>query len=219
MNLSRPTYVKNLQAAKIGLMADSHGSSETIEQAITFFRDQNCGPIYHLGDICDSHRPETADGCVQILRENEILAIKGNNDYAILLNRDPKLIKETTHQYLEALPLIREQDEAILVHSLPFVEELGLSAMIGLMRKRVARRFFKEYDHRVLFRGHSHSPQIIRPVAEEIVKMPLSPGQRINLQQSRPCIITCGALTEGLCLIWNQAESSLECLSFLTYNK
>lgn len=195
-------------------MADSHGSQEAIALAIKFLRKQNCGPIYHLGDICDSHQPETANECVRLLIENEILAIKGNNDYAILLSRDRQLIHETTHHYLETLPLIRERREAIFVHSLPFTEELGLSAMIGVMRKRIAKRFFNEFDKNILFRGHSHSPQMLRPLAGKILRININEGEKINLKRVLPCIITCGALTEGLCMIWDQEEASLACLSF-----
>ena len=195
-------------------MADSHGSQESIVLAIKFLRKQNCGIIYHLGDICDSHRPETANDCVRLLMKNEILAIRGNNDYAILLSRDRQVISETTHHYLEILPLKRELGNALFVHSLPFTEELGLSAMIGVMRKRIATRFFKEFDQHILFRGHSHSPQIYYELEGKITKTKINEGEKINLKQFLPCIITCGALTEGLCMIWDQKNSSLTCLSF-----
>lgn len=200
--------------SKIGIMADSHGSSETIKAAIEFFRQENCRPVFHLGDICDSHRPETADECVRLLQENDVLAIKGNNDYAILLNQDKKIINPTTHRFLENLPLAREENGAAFVHSLPFVEELGLSAMIGTMRNHVAARFFQESSARILFRGHSHSPQIIRRIDGQIRKAVIREGEKIDLHQVRPCIITCGALTEGLCMIWNRKDECLYCLSF-----
>lgn len=195
-------------------MADSHGSQEAIALAAKFLRKKKCGIIYHLGDICDSHRPETANDCVRLLMENEILGIQGNNDYAILLSRDRQLISETTHHYLESLPLMRKQREAILVHSLPFAEELGLSAMIGVMRERLAKRFFKEFSKNILFRGHSHSSQIISQLEGKIIKTDINEGEKINLKQFLPCIITCGALTDGLCMIWDQENSSLACLSF-----
>jgi predicted phosphodiesterase len=214
MNLSPSLKKHTPQFQQIGIMADSHGSPEVIESGIVYLQERNCRPIYHLGDICDSHRPETANECVRLLKENEILAIKGNNDYAILLSRDRKLIHETTHQYLETLPLIREQGKAFFVHSLPFTEELGLSSMIGVMRKRIAKRFFKEFDKNILFRGHSHSPEMIRQEERKILRTPIKEGEKINLKQTLPCIITCGALTEGLCMIWDQEEASLACLSF-----
>lgn len=199
---------------KIGIMADSHGSPEAIKAAIEFLRKKNCGPLFHLGDICDSHRPETANDCVRLLSKNDVLAIKGNNDYAILLNRNRETVEQTTHQYLENLPLIREQGEAVFVHSLPFVEELGLSAMIGVMRTRIAQRFFRESEKKILFRGHSHSPEIIQQSNGKIQKRRLREGERIDLKRSLPCIITCGALTEGLGMIWSTEENSLVCLSF-----
>ena len=72
----------------------------------------------------------------------------------------------------------------------------------------------KEFDQSILFRGHSHSPQMIRQVDGKILRNPIHEGEKINLTQILPCIITCGALTEGLCMIWDQEEASLACLSF-----
>jgi predicted phosphodiesterase len=64
----------------IGIMADSHGKSETIEAAIELLKNRKCDRIYHLGDVCDSAHPETAHTCVHPLQINNVVTIKGNND-------------------------------------------------------------------------------------------------------------------------------------------
>ena len=67
-------------------MADSHGKPETILAALAVLKDLNCRPIYHLGDVCDSTRPETAEACLGPLQEQRVITIKGNNDHAIVAN-------------------------------------------------------------------------------------------------------------------------------------
>lgn len=64
----------------IGIMADSHGKSETIEAAIELLKNRKCDRIYHLGDVCDSAHPETAHTCAHPLQINNVVTIKGNND-------------------------------------------------------------------------------------------------------------------------------------------
>ena len=67
-------------------MADSHGKPETILAALAAIKGLNCRSIYHLGDVCDSFHPETAESCLRPLQEHQVIAIKGNNDHAIVAN-------------------------------------------------------------------------------------------------------------------------------------
>jgi len=34
------------------------------------------GPIYHLGDVCDSTHPETTEACLGLLRDPGVIIIK-----------------------------------------------------------------------------------------------------------------------------------------------
>ncbi|MCP4115078.1 MAG: hypothetical protein GY737_06640 [Desulfobacteraceae bacterium] len=71
---------------KIGIMADSHGKPEVIQGAISFLKEKECSLLYHLGDICDSGSPGTADVCVELLKKHDVIAIKGNNDHIVVVN-------------------------------------------------------------------------------------------------------------------------------------
>jgi hypothetical protein len=62
--------------AMIGIMADSHGQPETIAAALGVFTDMDCRLIYHLGDVCDSTHPETAEACLGPLRDPRVITIK-----------------------------------------------------------------------------------------------------------------------------------------------
>ena len=194
-------------------MADSHGQPGVITAALELFQREGCRLIYHLGDICDSAHPETADSCAGILRENNITAVKGNNDHAVSANHPEGIISEETIGYLSALPLVAEYGEALLTHSLPFAETLGLSCMIRSMGRNEAALFFKKHPEKILFRGHSHSPEIISEENGEMVFRSIFPGENAELAGRLPCIITCGSLAAGHCMIWKPGKKSVRCYS------
>lgn len=206
-----------LSLPEVGIMADSHGRPETIAAAIAFLKERKCNPIYHLGDICDSFNTETVESCVRLLQENEIVAMKGNNDHAIVVNQPNgkhTTISQKTYDYLQGLPSITEYKGAFFTHSLPFVRRLGLSSLIGTMGKDEASRFFQKEPQGILFRGHSHSPEIIWQENDKILSQTISQGEKIDLARRLPCVVTCGALTDGLCMVWNPEKQHLYSLSF-----
>ncbi|OQY05293.1 MAG: hypothetical protein B6I22_07690 [Desulfobacteraceae bacterium 4572_123] len=201
---------------KTGIIADSHGHVGRLSDAIAFLKKQNCLSIYHLGDICDSTSPQTADACVSLMMGNKIMAVKGNNDHVISLNESGHAgypVSTASVNYLRNLPLLLKDGNLLFTHSLPFVEELGLSSMVGTMIPENISRFFTDYPATILFRGHGHSPEIIRPENRNFSRTPLIPGQKFNLNPTSPCVFTCGALTDGHCLIL-EPDYSLACLCF-----
>ena len=202
--------------AVIGLMADSHGQPGTIAAAVACLNQRRCTQIFHLGDICDSFQPDSALACIELLQAHRIQALKGNNDHTMAVNlaghNDQAL--QTVARFLHALPLIRYWGDAVLTHSLPFVDELGPVALIGTMGKPEAQRFFAGAPQALLFRGHGHAPTIMWQNAGEIVTTALAPRDTVDLNGRRPCVVTCGALTSGYCMIWNPETSQLTCLGF-----
>ncbi len=203
---------------KVGIMADSHGLAETIVKAIAFLSAMDCRPIYHLGDICDSVHPETTEACLRPLRESMVTAIKGNNDHAIVANQvglKQETIPKKALKFLRNLPLRRQYENAIFAHSLPFERELGLASMVGAMGKNEASMFFKATPKGLLFRGHSHTPEIIWLKGRRILSQTISKGEKIGLEGRLPCVVTCGALISGLCMIWKPAEKLIESHSFI----
>jgi predicted phosphodiesterase len=202
---------------KIGMMADSHGGYRALTGALTFFREYGCDAICHLGDICDSAHPETADRCVTLLRENKVLGIKGNNDHQVAVNhqgRRSDLLTPVTIAYLENLPLVMELGDAVLTHSLPFVKERGLSSMVGVLGKSEAALFFRTFPNKTLFRGHSHDPEILRQQGHTLAADGIQPGKTIRLADIGPCIITCGALDQGFLMTWDPGGGTITCHMF-----
>ena len=189
----------------IGIMADSHGDADMIAAAVLFFQKTGCRRMVHLGDICDSVACDQADTCVRILQEHAVLAVKGNNDHAVVKNRAWRrngCISGETAAYLESLPLQLEMSEALFVHSRPFADMLGLSAMTGDIEKNAAARFQARYPGRVLFRGHGHSPRVTRLTDNRSASVNPAPGESLQLDGQKGWIVTCGALYKGLCMTW-----------------
>ena len=201
----------------IGIMADSHGIADNIARALSFFKNQDCDLIYHLGDICDSAHPETADQCVNLLREDNIFGIKGNNDHLVVVNHQGRQQihpASATIEFLKNLPLVMEKGDIIITHSLPFVKERGLSSMVGVLGHSEAALFFRSHPHKVLFRGHSHHPEILLQENQNLRVSKIRPGEIIHIKDLKPGIITCGALDQGFMMIWDIGRRTVACHTF-----
>lgn len=199
----------------VGIMADSHGSAESIRAALQVMERIPCRKVFHLGDICDSLRPESAAACVAAVQDNGVTAILGNNDRTLLTaNRDrngPTLPLDVAN-YLNDLPSAITHGNAELVHSLPFQKELGPASLLGSLDEKMAVRWLTENPNRILFRGHSHAPEIRFLGNHGLHTGKISPGMTVRLSIRRmPCVITCGALTRKLCMIWEPQERLLTC--------
>ena len=201
----------------IGIMADSHGQVAPIRDALAVFDDVGCHSIYHLGDVCDSNHPETANACMGLLQDRGVQTIKGNNDQAIVANhidREKSPVPPEVLRALKRLELVKYYQKAMFIHSLPFIQELGLSSMIGAMGRMEVIRFCNDSPGKILFRGHSHNPEIAWLQRQQVKAQPLVAGLKLNLSKKIPCVVTCGALARGLCMIWDPEEDWIESISF-----
>lgn len=205
-------------APLVGFISDSHGRADALAGALAFLKHRGCGTLYHLGDICDSLHPETADASVALLRKYQVNCVKGNNDHSLVVNhggRESPSIRATTVGYLSQLPLVIHVEGGLLAHSLPFEKELGLACMVGDMTRDNARTYFRVFADRILFRGHGHSPQVAcQDRHGRVVFETIPAGEAVAITKRTPCIVTCGALDRGLCLMWSPADGSVTSLRF-----
>lgn len=201
----------------VGIMADSHGDPERIAAGADCLVRHGCTAVYHLGDICDTNRWPTADRCVSMIKRHGIRAVRGNNDHSLAADargRKRRYLRKATIAFLENLPLSLSVAGATLVHSQPFIHRLGLSAMIGVIGRTEAERILRESPRGLLFRGHSHRPEIIYRSGSQIRFAPMIAGATIHLDEYRPCIVTCGALSSDFILVWKPGENRLTLLTF-----
>jgi predicted phosphodiesterase len=209
---SADTTAGRPSATRIGIMADSHGDAARITAAAEYFRAAGCTLSVHLGDICDTNRPETTKDCINRLTTHRILAIRGNNDHTLLLNRSA-LIRPATMEILREMPLTRQIGSALLTHSLPFVSTMGPRCMSEDMDPGHIRRFFQVYPGMQLFRGHSHQPEIIRPGEASLHREKIHTQRPYPLKSGQSAVVTCGALAKGLCLIWDRPQETIELIT------
>jgi len=204
---------QNKDGPLIGLMADSHGQVAPINAALEYFRSRGCKCIYHLGDVCDSAHPETAADCLQPLLEEKVIVLKGNNDHTLVANYADQAgapVPKSILKAIQGFPLQVEHEGAILTHSLPFERELGLVSMTRSMERAEADWFFDTTNHSILFRAHSHNPEIIWRTNNKILRQPITNASVVDLRDRIPCIVICGALTRGLCMTWRPEEQIIE---------
>lgn len=202
----------------IGIIGDSHGRADMIEKAVTFLKRHHCEPIIHLGDICDSFSPKTCDPCLDALMDHDVIALKGNNDHVLEVNQaasNDAVLSAKSLTYLRQLSPVMAYEQVVFAHSLPFYRDLGISCITRFLGEAEIRRFFSTSDHQILFRGHGHDPEIVWEENSVIHYRGLETGSETDLGSHIPCIITCGALTRGLAMIWDQNRNILKNLSFL----
>lgn len=209
---SADTTAGRPSAPRIGIMTDSHGDAACIAAAADYFRTAGCTLSVHLGDICDTNRPETTEECFNRLIAHRILTIRGNNDHTLLLNQSA-LIRPATMEILREMPLTRQIGSALLTHSLPFESSMGPRCMSEDMDPGHIRSFFQVYPGMQLFRGHSHQPEIVRPGKASLHREKIRPDQPYPLKSGQSAVVTCGALVEGHCLIWDRQEETIELIS------
>jgi len=75
--------------------------------------------------------------------------------------------------------------------------------------------FYLGFPHRerLLFRGHNHDPRVVCMEDGRLSDRLPAPGQRMELRPGLAWIVTCGALVNGLCMVWDQDRHAVTSLS------
>ncbi|MBA4422219.1 MAG: hypothetical protein C0390_03835 [Syntrophus sp. (in: bacteria)] len=212
----------------IGLIADSHGNLEATAEAIRLLRERGAGVLVHLGDFCDSVRRDRAGAMIRLLRENSVLAVKGNNDFFVesMLTderRPPDPEGEPAIAFLKTVPFTRTLDSLLFAHSLPFDTLRSFYEPIDTGDTQRAERLFAETDFRLLFCGHSHLPVIFRKKGSRVTREPAPPGEKLVLcaagetphtkkHDSPPdrFIVIVGAADDGECAFYDRENGIYE---------
>ncbi len=185
----------------IGLLADTHSNNELLKKAIEKLKSLGAEKIIHLGDICDSLNPGALDEAVQILKDNYVRAVLGNNDYIVFADGLTDGLKEETINYMKELPYTIKAGGLTFTHSSPF-------EWPAATRRPISDFIFSLHPekHKIIFRGHSHTPSVVevKDGAPHKIKIPetgivkLVPGLRY--------IITVGAVENGSIAIFDAED-------------
>jgi putative phosphoesterase len=177
-------------ARRIGLIADSHGDREATEEAIRLLRESGADLLVHLGDFSDSVRHERTAEMIDLLGEENVLAVKGNNDFLVeSLLADPRRKTDAqdkrTLAFLKTVPMMRVLDGIRFAHSLPFDALRSFYEPIDTGNTLRAASLFAEADFRILFCGHSHIPVLFRNERGKVTRETMAPGERRILTAPR----------------------------------
>jgi len=203
---------------RIGIIADSHGNREATEEAIRLLKGRSVDLLVHLGDFCDSIRHDRAAAMIDLLRENDVLAVKGNNDFFIekMLadERRPAAAEgKKMLAFLRNVPVVRMLGDIRLAHSHPFDTLRAFYEPIDLGNTLRAEELFNEADFRILFCGHSHLPILFRKENGLVTREPVPTGLPVTLQRTGRYIFIAGAAADGECALYDGEAGTYERLS------
>jgi len=197
-----------MRSGTVGLLADTHSDNVLLKKAIDKLKEIGAEKIIHLGDICDSLKPEALDEAVQILKNHHVKAVIGNNDYIVIADNLTEGLSDETISYLKELPYTITSRDVTFTHSSPFewpaATRRPISEFIHSLHPE---------KHRLIFRGHSHTPSIVRVKDGAAHKMKIPDNGMVEITKDSPYIITVGAVENGSIALYD-ADSLI--ISFLT---
>jgi predicted phosphodiesterase len=197
-------------AGPIGLMADSHNDAAAIAAALSLFKKTGCRRVVHLGDVCDSAAPATAAAALAVVMAAAVTTVMGNNEYALLRHPDGALPENAAiWDFMSALPLQIETDGHIFVHNRPFPDRLGVSCLTGDLSPADYGLIDARCHGVMVFRGHGHRPSVCRSDEGFVSGLEPDDGTRV-LAPGDNWVVTCGALQQGWCMIWDPAARVLQ---------
>jgi predicted phosphodiesterase len=200
---------------RIGIIADSHGNLKATAEAIRLLQGQGARILVHLGDFCDSVRHDSAPAMIDLLRENNVLAVKGNNDFLVEnMLADARRIPEAegvkAWAYLRDVPVVRARGDIRFAHSLPFETLRAFYEPIDRGNTQRAEELFDEADFRILFCGHSHLPVLFRKAGDHVTREAVPTERPMVLRGAERYIFVAGAAADGECVLYDEEAGTYE---------
>jgi predicted phosphodiesterase len=204
---------RGIREVLIGILSDSHGHAEKIREGIEVLNTRGAEKLVHLGDVVDTLRLETVDECVGILIENDIAGVLGNHEYSLITHhfkRYPNRFSETTKRHLNALPYRLEMSDMCFAHFSPHGEVYGLYAPTDAESYEAT---LLNSTWPILINGHSHEPRIYRRLDGLIENIEFQMDRSFQLTENACYILTCGALEDRYCALFDSGARSFEVIS------
>ncbi|MFX0022061.1 MAG: metallophosphoesterase family protein [Candidatus Hermodarchaeota archaeon] len=176
---------------QIAVMSDIHGNSLALKAVLEDLNERKIQSIFNLGDSL--YGPLDPIGTANILIENKIPSLCGNEDRILLLHSDEdfknnpslsyvlELIDSNILNWVKRLQKIIEYDNMILFHGTPQndseyliekISENGVEIKSNLeLEKQVS-----EFNQEIILCGHSHVPRSIYLQSGKLIINPGSVG-------------------------------------------
>ena len=187
---------------KIAVISDIHSNLDAFKVVLKEIRQLGINDIYCCGDIV-GYGAEPNE-CVELVRKNEIISVKGNHDISCVNLQDKELfnqfgrvaiewsskkLTEENKQFLFNLPKHLKLKKIYLVHGSPInpIWEYVLPDASKSYLKRLIKETKQDID--VLIMGHTHIP-FIKEIKDKLIINPGAVGQpRDNNPKASFCIL------------------------------
>ncbi len=202
---------KSTMQGIIGLIADSHSNNRNMLQAIKILKDIGAETIIHLGDICDSLKPDALEEALSVLRNHKVKALMGNNELSLIWGLNGNKDNSTRGKginYLETLPYVIRIGDICFAHSAPFNWPAATKRPIEEYLPYIIEGSVPNF--RILFRGHSHIPSILEIDGNTSKQINLSSEKEIVLEPRKRYVITVGAAEDGSCALYIPGEEKVK---------
>jgi putative phosphoesterase len=168
--------MKEIRGQEIAILSDIHGNSLALREVLKDIKRRGIKRIINLGDSL--YGPLDPKGTFELLVEEDILSISGNQDRFILENLDCKSEFETleyvksqmnehTISWLKSLAFDYEiSDEIYACHASPQSDTIYLLEKLETHRVSIHEgeeldRILKDIQQKVVICGHSHVAKIV----------------------------------------------------------
>lgn len=158
---------------RVGLIGDLHAEEETLAFVLTELRKLGAETLLQVGDIADG--PGDLSRSISLMREHQVLAVRGNHDRWLLANqlRDlpyAKQLADTAPEvvsYLSALPATREfrspRGHVLLCHGLGTNDMAGVKPDhegYDIVSNTDLQQLITERRYRFVLNGHTHKAML-----------------------------------------------------------
>jgi predicted phosphodiesterase len=185
---------------RVGVFADVHGSTRTLERALESCRDEGVETIALLGDLFDRH--EQADPCALALAGWHVVGVYGNHEREVAIEAALGVypLLEETVRLLSAL------EEEVVIGDVRLAHEVEHWGHVDPIARLFGRGPHANGQHgavteRLTFTGHTH----FRQARDERGTLDIGRGS-LTLDPLQRYLINPGALLIGQYAIWDRDE-------------
>lgn len=169
---------------KIAVLSDIHANSWALESVIEDIRHRNVNDIYDLGDSL--YGPLDPEGTFELLMDNKIISLAGNEDRLIIEDRKGKVVSKTLEfvlrdlqpdaiKWLKELPKSRKiENEIYFCHGTPdndteYLIEHLVPGRVVIKDLLTLDKMLTGIEEKFVFCGHSHCQRIVETGNKTII--------------------------------------------------
>ena len=188
---------------KYGVLGDIHANLSALETVLADLDRIGVDKILSVGDVVGYGAAPAA--CIDLLREREVDAVKGNHDAAVVRELDDRYFNNYARaavrwtqdnldrprkDWLAALPLTREFEHCHLSHGTLFRPEL----FDYILSTTDADPSLDVMTRPMCFVGHTHVPIALLRLEEDPKRTAYTQDDRIDLRDVRACLLNVGSV-------------------------